>query len=64
LDCVYEQGAGCTYPLILVNVGSGDSILKVDGPAAFERVSGGGGGGSSGGGSSSGGGGSGGGGGA
>lgn len=40
MDCVYEEGAASSYPLIVVNVGSGVSILKVDGPAAFERVSG------------------------
>jgi pantothenate kinase len=29
-----------TYPLLLVNIGSGVSMLKVDGPALFTRVSG------------------------
>jgi type II pantothenate kinase len=38
---VFEDGQGSVvYPLIVVNVGSGVSILKVDGPGAYERVSG------------------------
>jgi type II pantothenate kinase len=55
MDCVYEEGGaagavtgeeharglgGGFYPLIVVNVGSGVSILKVDSPDSFERVSG------------------------
>jgi type II pantothenate kinase len=44
MDCVYEEvgvgGGGGLYPLIVVNVGSGVSILKVDSPDSFERVSG------------------------
>jgi pantothenate kinase len=44
LDCEYEElgaaGRGGLYPLTVVNVGSGVSIIKVDGPDAFERISG------------------------
>jgi type II pantothenate kinase len=44
MDCVYEElGAaegGGLYPLVVVNVGSGVSIIKVDSPDSFERISG------------------------
>ena len=31
---------GDLYPYLVVNIGSGVSIVKVDGPTAFTRVSG------------------------
>ncbi|GJP44935.1 hypothetical protein CLOM_g4333 [Closterium sp. NIES-68] len=35
-----EMHAGNIFPYLLVNIGSGVSILKVDGPQQYERVSG------------------------
>eukprot|EP00127_Corallochytrium_limacisporum_P006429 Clim_evm19s227 gene=Clim_evmTU19s227 len=38
--CVYQTAGGDVFPYLLVNIGSGVSMLKVTGPDTYERVGG------------------------